>query len=133
MFLRLRRFYAQVSQGLSALVDQINQTNQQLASPAAAELHSQQTDAQNLLSIKVLQQSQLADSVSDQNTCSHKPKARRPIIKRLAIPKHRPRPFAAGFTSCLACRRKLLLARPCKLPSGRRAPRELTRLFCWRY
>ena len=59
--------YAQISKGLSSLVDQLNQTNTQL-SQDQQKLTDQQTSAQNLLSIKVLQQTQLSDSVGQQNT-----------------------------------------------------------------
>jgi hypothetical protein len=59
--------YSKISQGLSGLVDQLNQTNTQLAQQQQ-QLSAQQTATQNLLSIKVLQQSQLTDSVSQQNT-----------------------------------------------------------------
>ena len=59
--------FSQVSQGLSGLVDQINQQNQQLT-VQQQQLQAQQADAQNLLSVSVLQQSQLSDSVGQQNT-----------------------------------------------------------------
>ena len=59
--------YSQVSQGLSGLVDKINQTNQQLAAEQQ-QLQSQQDDDQNLLSVSALQQSQLIDTVGQQNT-----------------------------------------------------------------
>jgi hypothetical protein len=59
--------YAQISQGLSGLVDQLNQTNTQLGQEQQ-QYSDQQTADQNLLAIKALQQSQLASSVNDQNT-----------------------------------------------------------------
>lgn len=59
--------YSQVSQNLSTVLEQVKQTNQQLAQQEQ-DLSQQQEGAQNLLSIKVLQQSQLSDSVSQQNT-----------------------------------------------------------------
>jgi peptidoglycan hydrolase CwlO-like protein len=59
--------FSQVSQGLSGLVDQINQQNQQLAAQQQ-QLQTQQADAQNLLSVSGLQQSQLSDTVGQQNT-----------------------------------------------------------------
>ena len=59
--------YAQVSQGLASIIDQINQTNAQLQTQQQ-QLADQQTAAQNLLSIKVLQESGLTDTVSQQNT-----------------------------------------------------------------
>ena len=59
--------YAQISKGLSGLVDQLNQTNTQLTQEQQ-QLTDQQASTQNLLAIKVLQQGQLTDSVSQQNT-----------------------------------------------------------------
>ncbi|MDR3643080.1 MAG: hypothetical protein P4L74_05665 [Candidatus Doudnabacteria bacterium] len=59
--------FSRVSEGLSGLVDQINQNNQQLAAEQQ-QLQSQQSDAQNLLSVSALQQSQLADTMGQQST-----------------------------------------------------------------
>jgi peptidoglycan hydrolase CwlO-like protein len=59
--------YANVSQGLSGLIDQLTQTNNQL-SEQQQQLSSQQDADQNLLAISTLQQSQLSDTVSQQNT-----------------------------------------------------------------
>jgi len=59
--------YAGVSQGLASLVDQIKQANGQL-SQDEDQLSQQRDAAQNLLSIQSLQQTQLTDSVSQQNT-----------------------------------------------------------------
>ena len=59
--------YAAVSKGLSGLVDEINKNNQDLAAQQQ-KLQQQQDDANNLLSVKAIQQSQLSDSVGQQNT-----------------------------------------------------------------
>lgn len=59
--------YSKVSQGLTSIIDQLKQTNDQLGQEQQ-QLTDQQGQAENLLSIKTLQQSQLADSVSSQNT-----------------------------------------------------------------
>jgi peptidoglycan hydrolase CwlO-like protein len=59
--------YAQVSQGLSSLIGQLNSANNQLA-VQKQNLADQQQGAENLLSIKILQQNQLTGAVSDQNT-----------------------------------------------------------------
>jgi peptidoglycan hydrolase CwlO-like protein len=67
--------YAQVSQGLSSLINQLNTANTQLAQQKQ-NLADQQESAQNLLSIKVLQQTQLAGSVNDQNTLLQQTKGR---------------------------------------------------------
>jgi len=67
--------YAQVSQGLSSLIDQLNSANDQLA-VQKQNLSDQQQGAQNLLSIKVLQQNQLTGSVNDQNSLLTQTKGR---------------------------------------------------------
>ncbi len=67
--------YAQVSQGLSSLIDQLNSANTQLAQQQQA-LADQQQGAQNLLSIKILQQNQLTGSVNDQNILLSQTKGR---------------------------------------------------------
>jgi membrane-bound lytic murein transglycosylase B len=67
--------YAQISQGLGTLISQLNTANTQLAQQQQ-NLSDQQQSAQNLLSIKILQQGQLAGSVSDQNTLLQQTKGR---------------------------------------------------------
>jgi peptidoglycan hydrolase CwlO-like protein len=67
--------YAQVSQGLGSLIDQLNRANAQLAQQQQ-NLSDQQESAQNLLSIKILQQSQLAGSVNDQSSLLEETKGR---------------------------------------------------------
>jgi membrane-bound lytic murein transglycosylase B len=67
--------YAQVSQGLGSLIDQLNSANDQL-SVQKQNLSDQQQSAQNLLSIKILQQGQLTGSVSDQNNLLTQTKGR---------------------------------------------------------
>ncbi|HVY68265.1 MAG TPA: hypothetical protein VHA30_05215 [Patescibacteria group bacterium] len=57
---------SQVSQDLSQLSAELQQTNQQLAQ-FQQQLQQQQQDTENLLSIKVLQQTDLAGSVDQQN------------------------------------------------------------------
>jgi membrane-bound lytic murein transglycosylase B len=59
--------YAQISKGLGTLVNQLNVADSQLQQQSQ-QLTSQQQDAQNLVSISILQQSQLADTVNQQNT-----------------------------------------------------------------
>jgi membrane-bound lytic murein transglycosylase B len=59
--------YAQISRGLETVIAQIKNTNVQL-SDQHTQLEGQQTEAQNLLSIKVLQQGQLVGSVGQQNS-----------------------------------------------------------------
>jgi membrane-bound lytic murein transglycosylase B len=59
--------YAQVSQGLGGLVDELNKTNTLLAAQQQ-QLAAQQDTAQNLLNIQGLQQAQLTDTVGQQNT-----------------------------------------------------------------
>lgn len=58
--------YAKISQGLSGIVSDLNLANQDLQKQKQ-DLADKQQDAQNLLAIKVLQQSQLSSTVSDQN------------------------------------------------------------------
>jgi peptidoglycan hydrolase CwlO-like protein len=67
--------YTQVTRGLGALIDQLNSTNDQL-SVQKQNLADQQQSAQNLLSIKILQQGQLTGSVNDQNTLLQQTKGR---------------------------------------------------------
>ena len=67
--------YAQVSRGLDSLINQLNSANDQL-SVQKQNLSDQQQAAQNLLSIKILQQGQLAGSVNDQNTLLTQTKGR---------------------------------------------------------
>ncbi len=59
--------YAHISQGLGTLVDKLNSSNA-LLQKQQDQLVLQQTAAQNLLEIAVIQQSQLTDSVGQQNT-----------------------------------------------------------------
>jgi len=59
--------YSQISKSLSGIITQLKETNGQLQAQQQ-QLTDAQTAAQNLLAIKVLQQSQLAGSVTDQNT-----------------------------------------------------------------
>ena len=58
--------YARVTQGLSSLASDLKQANDQLNAQKQT-LSDQQQSAQNLLSIKMLQQGQLSGTVSDQN------------------------------------------------------------------
>jgi membrane-bound lytic murein transglycosylase B len=58
--------YAKISQGLSAVVSELNKANADLETQKH-NLAQKQEDAENLLTIKVLQQSQLSGTVSDQN------------------------------------------------------------------
>ncbi len=67
--------YQKVSENLSALVGEIRESNIALAKQQE-ELTGQQEDAENLLSIKVLQQAQLADTVGQQNVLLQQTKGR---------------------------------------------------------
>ncbi len=67
--------YAQVSTGLTGLVGQLNQASQKLAQQQQ-QLQSEQQDDQNLLSISILQQSQLSDTVGQQNSLLQQTKGR---------------------------------------------------------
>jgi membrane-bound lytic murein transglycosylase B len=58
--------YAQISQGLGSIIEQLKQANDQL-NLEQTQLAQAQEAAQNLLAVKVLQQSGLADSVGLQN------------------------------------------------------------------
>jgi len=67
--------YAKVSQGLENIIADLKQTNINLAGQKQ-QLADQQDAAENLLAIKVLQQSQLNDSVSQQNVLLKETKGR---------------------------------------------------------
>lgn len=67
--------FAQLTKGLSEVVAQIKLTNQELQK-TQEELSVQQDEAKNLLAIKTLQQTQLSNSVSEQNQILQQTKGR---------------------------------------------------------
>lgn len=67
--------YAQISQNLSGLLEQLTQINEQLSQQGQI-LSDQQDDARNLLSIQNLQRQGLTDSVNQQNVLLQETKGR---------------------------------------------------------